>query len=161
MTNEEIDKLVVGRELDAIVAEKVMGCTIEWYDSYEGGPDTDKVRKCGCPDSEHNTQSDRVPSGGMLAEYSTDIAEAWEVVKKLSHLRCEGKFYKPVIRLEFYEHDGLYSCRIGRCKSVGEDDDVVGHAEERTAEHVTDWSAEQDRAMCLAICRAALKAVGA
>ena len=72
-----------GREMDALVAEKVMGCTIRWYDSYEGGEETSKVRGCGCNPIKHDTKSDRVPDGGSLAEYSTQIYDAWEVVEKV------------------------------------------------------------------------------
>jgi hypothetical protein len=142
-----VNHLQPGRELDVLIADKVMG-----------GYESKTIGFITYPGSESSLEAradfDKVP------HYSTDIAAAWEVVKKLTFIREPGRIYKPVIRLEFFEHDGPYECRIGRCKSIVYDDDIVATAEERnigegrTADEMT-------VAMCLAICRAALKAVGA
>lgn len=64
-----------GRELDALTAEKVMG-----------------LRVVRCPDHGdciywHAYGPDR--PDGQLPEYSTDIAEAWQVVEKLRDLDPE------------------------------------------------------------------------
>lgn len=140
-----IDTVTPGRELDALIAEKVMGHTLVQLPSgiYEEVP---------------------IPGAGgfvssELRYYSVSMHAAWKVLEHVSLLRLrkgdETILYKPVIRLEFYEHDGMYSCHIGRCKSVGEDDDFVGRAQD-------DWECPgQEQAMATAICRAALKAVGA
>lgn len=134
----DIDKLEAGRELDALVAEKVMGWT-----TFE----------------EYGQTFWRAPNDGTRylepREFSTDIAAAWEVVKKLGEFRGgPHNIYKPVIRLEYYEHDGIANVSVGRCKGM---EDVVADAEV-WEEH---GEASADQAMALAICRAALKAVGA
>lgn len=61
-----------GRELDALVAEKVMGLTpVEWS-GWEG--DLSLV---------YGDQE----TGGIVPRYSTDIGAAWEVVEKLKQDR--------------------------------------------------------------------------
>ena len=67
-----------GRELDALVAEKVMGLTRhdESYVTESIGKVLRFVWRDGCGDC--------VYSGDMfLPRYSTNIADAWEVVEKL------------------------------------------------------------------------------
>jgi hypothetical protein len=62
-----------GRELDALVAEKVFGAKLIRSEFHEGAP----VVACDFPDR---------PVGsafGNLPPYSTDIAAAWEVVEKV------------------------------------------------------------------------------
>lgn len=70
-----------GRELDALVAEKVMGLIVpEW------GEDTlcpycgSEMRYCGTGSRCSTCQEWRY---GRYKEYSTDIAAAWEVVERL------------------------------------------------------------------------------
>lgn len=143
-----VNELQAGRELDALVAERVMGCKPKKrHDDWV----------CTCDQDDHAIQSDNheVP---YLLYYSTNIEAAWEVVKCLAFMRDHG-IYKPIIRLEFFEHDGPYECRIGRCKSIDNEDDIVGVAEERCSgeDRAED---EMTVAMCVSICRAALKAVG-
>lgn len=68
-----------GRELDALVAEKVMGCTPK--------RDGSGRIECGCPDKGHEhfiDPYDREMDMG-LKSYSTDIAAAWEVVDKIAN----------------------------------------------------------------------------
>lgn len=62
-----------GRELDGLIAEKVMGCFSLDRDEYA-------TWSCDC-----NLTSDLWHCGesGSLKSYSTDIAAAWEVVEKL------------------------------------------------------------------------------
>ena len=61
MTPQEIDNMQAGRELDALVSEKVMG--IKWPGVFwDGDPDSHFFNR---------------------RAYSTDIAAAWQVVEKL------------------------------------------------------------------------------
>lgn len=71
-----------GRELDALVAEKVMGCTLERRKiGTVAGWEIDP--HCRCPGQPHEF-SDRDYETVELKRYSTDIAAAWEVVEKIS-----------------------------------------------------------------------------
>ncbi len=65
MTRDEILAMKPGRELDSLVAEKVMG-----YTTYGQFRDKDGVRV-------------------MIDRYSTDIAAAWEVAEKMTSLFWE------------------------------------------------------------------------
>ena len=73
MTRDEILKLEAGRELDALVAEQVMGFVdlgpLQLADLRYQKPTTDGVVVLG-----------------RLPNYSTDIAAAWQVVEKISKL---------------------------------------------------------------------------
>jgi len=77
-----------GRELDALVAEKVMGCRVTWL-VYKGTGE--KYPHCGCTDYNGGPHSN--DPGGVwdneLAYYSTDISAAWEVVEKFDYWRLE------------------------------------------------------------------------
>lgn len=68
-----VNELQAGRELDALVAEKVMGCKPK--KRHDGWV-------CTCDDTDHAVQSDNHDIPYLMA-YSTDIAAAWEVVEKL------------------------------------------------------------------------------
>lgn len=65
-------ELTAGRELDALIAEKVMGWKLdyEFADSI-GAPTVPALR-------------DQYDEWGMLPEFSTDISAAWQVVKRLA-----------------------------------------------------------------------------
>ena len=72
MNAEDIRNMEAGRELDALVAEKVMGW--QWYDGHgTAGP------------SYWETQGGEFAHFGEF-EPSTDIAAAWEVVEKMAEL---------------------------------------------------------------------------
>lgn len=117
MTNP--DTLEVGPALDALVAEKVMGCK----------PIRTSFRPmCGCGDQRH---------GNDLSKYSTDIAAAWKVVEKL---RAQNK----LTNLESIP-DSHFAFEI--------EPDPRGIVEPQA------WAVGSTAP--LAICRAALKAVGA
>jgi hypothetical protein len=80
MTAAEIDAMPAGREMDALVAEKVMGFVVMRHRDVDGqhiehGPD-EWMRG---PDGEAPRYAYMVP----VDHYSTDIAAAWEVVEKL------------------------------------------------------------------------------
>jgi len=138
----DIDKLEAGRELDALVAEKVMGITV--------------IRSCG----EYLFVNPPILTPETVHRYSTDISAAWKVLRCLASLRIgadrhparDGRtgLYKPVFRIEAYEHDDEYSVVIGRCKCTGMDDDVV----------CRQMGGDFDSVVPLLICRAALKCVG-
>lgn len=90
MTNEEIDKLEAGRELDALIAEKVMGWTPH------------------CQNPAHyvevaNSTSEMSVIQEVVAYWrpSTDIAAAWQVVEKL---RAAGWFYSLSDAVEIPEY---------------------------------------------------------
>lgn len=69
-----------GRELDALVAEKVMGLRVEWGQDTPC-PDCDEVgRYCG---GRAWCSPCRAWYYSAYKDYSTDIAAAWEVVERL------------------------------------------------------------------------------
>jgi hypothetical protein len=78
-----------GRELDALVAEKVMGCS----------PVKGTACHCGgYPNKHHNMSKQGYPHDPHanihgptreLAYYSTDIAAAWLVVEKFEYVQLE------------------------------------------------------------------------
>lgn len=105
-------ELKPGRELDALIAEKVMGWKIEIHDSYARITDGEGARftplsvfrsncectmfrsdDCKCPPS---TRIHWWQACGQLPHHSTDIAAAWEVVGKFQadhqevHIRYDG-----------------------------------------------------------------------
>lgn len=76
---EKGEVMNTGRELDALVAEKVMGLL----------PCSDPVGRCGAAKMTPcqcwgTPDRDGVVAGGELASYSTDISTAWQVVEKLA-----------------------------------------------------------------------------
>ena len=148
-----------GRELDALVAEKVMGVTIKWVDILDGykcaRPDGTWYEK-GDADYEDCVDEHTVPVVVMekghtlyadwdgetsvrlntVHHYSTDIAAAWEVVEKLPH-----KFWPEVGRMD----DGRWYCEI-----VGRGDTARQVSKSPIAREIADTAP-------LAICLAALK----
>lgn len=85
MTRDEILKLEAGRELDALVAEKVMGYPKEII-SING--------------------SVKSPNGDWMVreidEYSTDISAAWEVAEKLGSFWIDHTVSDLGIDVEFF-----------------------------------------------------------
>lgn len=76
-----------GRELDALVAEKVMGLRVK-RNRITGLMTVD-------PDS-GNTERGLHPVASIvppLHRYSTDISAAWEVVEKIVSLTCDESFH--------------------------------------------------------------------
>ena len=77
-----------GRELDALVAEKVMG--FHWVDEWQGQPGPYLVSPHGYlagwrrDDGGITAHLDGVTPDVVLPNYSTDIAAAWEVVENLA-----------------------------------------------------------------------------
>lgn len=65
-----IDEMQAGREMDALIAEKIFGLKVEWEIEYLGEQ---------IPSSKQ--LADKYDENGILPLYSTDIAAAWEVVE--------------------------------------------------------------------------------
>ncbi len=149
----DIDSLVAGPELDALVAEKVMGMV--WYRDWplnsEGAAINAGIPFLSYPgrDIRLATDEDLKEKKDLngIEEYSTDIAAAWEVVEKLNLMvmpveSASGKRWGwaaeqiTVEKADLKKGSGYY-LEVGT--------ELWTHAE--TAP--------------LAICRAALKAVGA
>jgi len=135
-----------GRELDAVVAEKVMGFRWEEWQTGRGLYDQEGVKR-GKRFHTNRLVFEEVPTMGVeavptrpLPHYSTDIAAAWEVVERF---RVEPIGPRMVI-VGCYDSAGLGNNGIG-CEIK----DGVGGS----------WQAFADTAP-LAICRAALQAVG-
>ena len=121
-----------GRELDAAVAEGVMGCRLLRDDGALWclcDPDVGRqgVRPHAIPDG---------PQSGELKRYSTDIAAAWEVVERVVTIDAERGMFRDFV-LEFeakkagraiggrggpgaFEHDGSlhWYCRIESAYTV-------------------------------------------
>ena len=129
MTAEDIDAMEAGRELDALVAERVFGIDLspvthdehEWY-----MPDAERdisltCKFCGCDNSRPEIMCIEIKH---TRSYSTDIAAAWLVVEKFRN--TFGEFV--------FDIDGDWRCFFGGKLSIAD-----------TAP--------------LALCRAALKAV--
>jgi Phage ABA sandwich domain len=65
----QVAELVAGRELDALVAEKVMGWHV-WHDEFH--------------DAWHCNDPATAARGSHVPSYSTDIAAAWQVVEQIA-----------------------------------------------------------------------------
>lgn len=134
----DIDRLEEGSELDALVAEKVMGAQWVPYTWYDGSAKLYLLEQGGKPPKgdDFDLLEDGRIVGWNMPEYSSDMAAAWRVVEYI------WKTKQMMIELErSYGMDGTskgWSCRFG-----GFDDGVYALAD----------------TMPLAICRAALKAV--
>lgn len=75
-----------GRELDALVAEKVMGLPVKWA--------TDPYREIGMPEKGRQPYLKGVAGGvyydwADVPKYSTDIAAAWAVVERFTRLNYD------------------------------------------------------------------------
>jgi len=100
VTREEILALEPGRELDALVAEKVMGWTeVECF-----GVINNRVKNPPTPGCEVIIARgrNRGRSLRIIPCYSTDISAAWEVVEKL----------KETYGVEVYTDLDMSACRL-------------------------------------------------
>lgn len=140
MTNDEIDKLESGIEMDALIAEKVMGhklirtpsLSIKIYEDFD--------RSKGAITC--------VP--WELNKYSSDILAAWMIVEKLKLDPIEGAYYG---KRDFAIHYGAESFSKKTCWRAGYYE--AGYDNDFDDSFLT---GEGDTAP-LAICRAALKIV--
>jgi len=122
-----IDTLPAGRELDALVAERVMG-----WSNISRGADGDDAYGWNASLSGHVPPHGRI----QIPKYSTNIAAAWEVVEK--RLSTDGHFaFWPSVAGFSVAYHGI-----------------------RTWDSEPVWEVWAETAP-LAICRAALRAVGA
>ena len=128
-----------GRELDALVAEKLFG----WE-----GIERVECSRCGIGEGAdlHGYYEDS--SVLCIPKYSTDIAAAWEV---LDHVYKTSGFQEISI-LRFSESDG-WEVRLGK---PGSRTRIEAHVSGSMLNHEN-----VAQAAPLAICLAALKAVGA
>jgi hypothetical protein len=72
MAGNDIQQIgATGREMDALIAEKVMGYSLDYeFADVLGAPTVKELR-------------DKYDEWGLLPNYSTDIADAWQVVDKI------------------------------------------------------------------------------
>lgn len=144
-----LDELKPGRELDALVAEKVMGLQVETdpLKYFSGAAVAEHVEHFGkYRRVESISGGADIPLFWKLPHYSTDISAAWEVVewfrknKKALGFSFDVHWLDPDWRIENY--DTGYSGYLYRGWKEGQEFDV----QSSTFPH--------------AICLAALKAVG-
>jgi len=137
MTRDEILNMPAGREMDALIAEKVMGWNILTKpDGYRYWADTDGEFACGVPPEEGYFE-DEEDLHLLKWHPSESILWAWDVVEVL-----RGKFWSTTITQWDHSRKTVVTCeyRSGR------------------GEHKAPLYADADTAP-LAICRAALLAV--
>ena len=120
-----------GRELDALIAEKVFGLKIEW-EHYAAG-------------SRPMVITEDVRGNNMASHYSTQIADAWLVVEKLHsdgiYMSLENDGYQGQTSVM------LFSMKEGTYNEHGSQDKRMGECNRASTAP-------------LAICLSALKAVG-
>lgn len=76
-----------GKELDALVAEKVLGCEVVRYN-------VELTRAgCDCPDNRHGEDE----SSDELKPYSTDLQVAWLVVERMRGDWFSFKAWQPSV----------------------------------------------------------------
>lgn len=103
----DIDKIEAGQELDALVAEKVMGLKVRGNKYVEMG------------------DSEIPPIALDIPRYSTDMAAAWQVVEKIKATSSRGYV------LDFFR--GVWTVGLRACGDAGEPelyDHDAGRAEE-------------------------------
>ena len=137
LTAEQIDTVPAGREMDALVAERVMGWkNLHWV---EGG----KKDNASWPTGWYGDGPENEVY--LYKNYSTDIAAAWEVVKNLIERKYEWQ-----MEMERYGERVIFECHICDTQHGG------WSGESQWYERLSD--AKGDSAP-LAICRAALRSV--
>lgn len=72
-----------GRDLDVLVAEKVLGCKVVRYSKTSAG--------CECPRYTHGSSS----SSDELKSYSKDLRDAWDIVDKMRADWFSFKMWQP------------------------------------------------------------------
>lgn len=118
-----VDEMQAERELDALIAEKVMGYTLDYElaENYDG-PTVKELR-------------DKYDENGILPYYSSDIADAWQVVLQ----------FVPSEHFSLYTVGPIWYCFF----RLDPEQDKSYHNRFESREYTAP----------LAICRAALKAV--
>jgi len=113
----------MSRELDAEVAEEVMGYS--WRTKILKNGDQAYFLTNDPPREGETTllagrtasakRSASAASYGTIPEYSASLAAAWSVVDHLSMMRLPDA-YKPAVRVTWYEHDEIALCEIAPIK---------------------------------------------
>jgi hypothetical protein len=161
MNRDEIEKLEAGRELDALVAEKVMGLGVSagvWTDTKKndyGLTETAWTRTVGVLDSDKHGvgyHHEVVTTYEAVNHYSTDIAAAWEVVDAICIPAPEGCWTGPTFQLN---HDKSEP-EATQWQAIFSNLDSLDGVKSWSGEQFTDVHADTAP---LAICRAALLAV--
>ncbi len=97
----DVKQLVASRELDALVAERVMG----WKKWVPARPESLPITSLATPCWEDT-------DGRVIAQHSwnpsTEISAAWEVVEKLKQRDKDNTFF---LEIEFYNN--AWNCQIG------------------------------------------------
>jgi hypothetical protein len=123
----------IGRELDALVAEKILGCKVGRHARLRtdaGEPDY----ICECDGYPH--QHPWIDDTRYLPDYSSDMSAAWEIIEKLKE-RFDGQFSFS---------GGEWTFLLGTLDAGGDLQNGAVYASSASAPH--------------AICLAALKALG-
>lgn len=105
-----INKTPAGRELDALVAERVMG----WADINQG------TRKwTGIPPGR---RSDTFSLAQFVAvsHYSTDIAAAWIVTRKIKDLDLKHEYVVALVNIIFANVKGGVECTMNWLKATSD-----------------------------------------
>jgi len=121
-----VEDMEPGRELDALVAERVMGlvpCQNECHKSDD--PNDRALWPC-------HAKPDSPRRGGETACYSTDIAAAWEVVEAMRHWPTP---YHVTIEDDGTPEPGLWSVNIQGEGWTRGNWYSAGHAEKPTVPH--------------------------
>lgn len=81
-------ELPAGRELDALIAEKVMGSPRHhWYEGYRGGILYEIEMCANCNVSRENFNGEKIGEDEICVKpYSSQIESAWAVVEKVNSL---------------------------------------------------------------------------
>lgn len=91
MTRDEILNMPAGREMDALIAEKVMGKRVFCANEELGGIVSGSIVRQGvwqmCEDGA--MYDDRTVYAESIPHYSEGIAAAWEVVEKMQTIDAE------------------------------------------------------------------------
>jgi len=143
-----IDEMEAGREMDALIAEKVMGWTRHSWASHSALKKMLYCTNCGKTKGIHQNEGFAQFCNKPICgpdNYSTDIAAAWEVVEMLEDI-APGEGW---VEINHHGKAGAY-CRIWRLidGENGEQWNVL-----------TEAGANGPQVTPLVICRAALKAV--
>ncbi len=131
-----VTKYEAGPALDALIAEKVLGCKLVQKGAYA------KWYECGCVSTDpyhHPPHADpHSMVSAVIAEYSTDIGAAWQVVRLLHDTGWE---------LSLEDRHGNWICEFSR-------DALEGLGPYGFVRQASDFAP-------LSICLAALEVIGA
>jgi len=121
LTREQIESMPAGRDLDALVAEKVIGISVKWLDCGDG---RFPYKQTTLARNNQLMKSGDTPVGlrpeGDIPEYSTDISAAWEVVEKIKdNPKYGGDFAVHFMRSPYRKPPswwaGFYSSDYDNC----------------------------------------------